>query len=277
MLAIWLQFLLPQHGLSRFLGWWANCRVVWIKNLIITQFVKSYGVDMQDAVQTDPLAYDSFNAFFTRTLKPQARPICAQADQYAMPADGRLVAAGAWQQQPPSLLIKGHQQTLAALLAEPSMPSDWYQGSYAVIYLAPKDYHRIHMPFAGKLLSMTFVPGRLFSVNEATAAHIPGLFARNERLICRFETEQGEMLVVMVGAMIVASMVTRWAGVIAPATKTLVRFDYRDQEISFQKGDELGYFQLGSTVILLTPHDGLQLQAFLGSDVKMGQCLWQAS
>lgn len=274
MLAIWLQFAVPQHALSRFLGWWANCRITWIKNLIIRGFVKRYVVDMSDAQQEDPCAYVSFNAFFTRQLKSMARPICHGDHQYAMPADGRLVALGSWQSQAPRLCIKGHEQSLAALIAEPELPSGWQQGSYAVIYLAPKNYHRVHMPFAGKLLSMTYVPGKLFSVNEATVAHIPGLFARNERLICRFATEQGELLVVMVGAMIVASMVTKWAGVIAPGGKVVQQFDYHDQSITFVKGDEIGYFQLGSTVIVINQQQHLRPIAPINEAVCMGQCLW---
>ncbi len=274
MFAIWRQFLVPQHGLSRFLGWWANCRVTWVKNLIILGFVKRYAVDMSDAEQSDPCAYVSFNAFFTRHLKSTVRPICQASNQYAMPADGRLVAAGVWHEQSPSLLIKGQEQVLSALIAESSLPADWQQGSYAVIYLAPKNYHRVHMPFAGTLTSMTFVPGRLFSVNEATAEHIPGLFTRNERLVCRFATEQGELIVVLVGAMIVASMVTRWAGIVAPGSKTPQRFDYSDQSIKLSKGEELGYFQLGSTVIVISQNKRLQLLAPINQAVSMGQCLW---
>lgn len=273
-LAIWLQFCLPQHALSRFLGWWANCRITWIKNLIIRRFVKRYEVDMNDAQLSDPCAFVSFNAFFTRHLKPAARPICAQSHHYAMPADGRLVAVGSWQSQSPQLLIKGHEQSLAALIAEPVLPAAWQQGSYAVIYLAPKNYHRVHMPFAGKLMSMAYVPGKLFSVNEATVAHIPGLFARNERLICRFATDQGELLVVMVGAMIVASIVTSWAGLIAPGGHGVQQFDYRDQSITLSKGEEIGYFQLGSTVIVINQNQHLNLITPINAAVCMGQSLW---
>lgn len=277
MLAIWIQYFLPQRILSSCLAAFANCRIGWVKNAIINCFASYYRVDMQDARLTNLSDYPSFNAFFTRALRADARPVCLLPQQYAMPADGKLVAAGSWQQNAPNLLIKNHRQSLVGLMAESALPESWTNGSYAVVYLSPRDYHRVHMPFDGSLLSMTFVPGRLFSVNESTVAAIPDLFSLNERLICRFATEQGELIVIWVGAMIVGSMVTRWCGVVAPGSSQPQTFDYAHQPLLFRKGEELGYFQLGSTVVVLTPGVELSLGAAVGQEVKMGQCLWGLS
>lgn len=246
------QYLLPQHLLSRAVGYLAHCRIAWIKNSFIQWFVRRYQVDMREALEQDPLQYATFNAFFTRALHPDLRMIAPGENTIASPADGAIsqigkIRAGRIFQ------AKGFDFDLCRLLGgDEKIAAPFHAGSFATIYLAPKDYHRVHMPCAGKLREMFYIPGQLFSVNTQSAARIPHLFARNQRVVALFDTPHGEMAIVLVGAMIVASIETIWAGLVAPArTRTIQHWRYTGTEIAFEKGDEMGRFQLGSTVLVL--------------------------
>lgn len=276
-LFILLQYLLPQHLLSRLAGSIASCEIRWLKNLLIRRFISAYGVDMTQALEPDPAAYPSFNAFFTRALRPDARPLPAAADAVLCPADGALSAIGAIAGDT-LIQAKGHNYTVTALLGgDPAHAALFHNGSFATVYLSPKDYHRVHMPLAGTLREMIHVPGKLFSVNQTTANNIPQLFARNERVVCLFDTEAGPMAVVLVGAMIVAAIDTVWAGQVAPAAHGPKISDYRQAspEIQLQKGLELGRFRLGSTAIVLFGPGRIAWRPELGAGtaVRMGEVL----
>ena len=279
----YLQYILPQRLLSRLVRGVANSRIRPLKNLLIKQFVKYFKVDMSQANQPDPLAYESFNAFFTRTLKPDARPIVREAFTLASPVDGTVsqfgkIKAGRLFQ------AKGFDYSLYELLGgSEQRAAPFLDGQFATIYLAPKDYHRIHMPLTGTLHEMVYVPGQLFSVNTATACNIPRLFSRNERVVCIFNTEYGPMAMILVGAMIVASIHTAWAGEVTPGLKREIQsWQYptsTTEAIVLQRGAEMGHFQLGSTVILLFPPDMMNWVSHLqASDVvHMGQHLGSLS
>lgn len=275
-LFIIVQYLLPHHLLSRLVGQLAETRIFWLKNLLIEQFVKHYKVDMSEALEEDIRGYPTFNEFFTRALKPGARTICDGEKSIACPADGAISQLGDIQDGK-IFQAKGHNYSLYTLLGgnnEDALP--FKNGKFATVYLAPRDYHRVHMPFDGKLIATHYIPGQLFSVNQTTAENVDGLFARNERLVCLFETEAGPMAVILVGAMIVAGIETVWAGQIAPPPKTVQtrRFD-QPQSVELKKGDELGRFKLGSTVILLFGEDAVEwLPAFdAGTQTRMGEAL----
>lgn len=249
---VWRQYGVPQHGLSRLAGWLANSETVWLKNYLIKSFLKRYTVNMLEAVEEDPFAYPSYNTFFTRHLKPETRPIEAHPASLVSPADATLYQCGKMDQET-LLKAKNHHHTLISLLGyKDSFSQDFESGYYFCFYLAPQNYHRVHMPLAGKLLKMRYVPGRLFSVSPLTATHVPQVFARNERLVLFFEGEKGLFSVILVGAMLVGSIHTAWAGQIAPSTlRHIKEVDYAQHPLSLQKGEEVGYFSLGSTVILL--------------------------
>lgn len=248
-----IQYLVPQHLLSRLVGWVAATRIDWIKNTFIGQFARRYQVDMSEAVEENPLAYENFNAFFTRALKPGARPIDTDSNSIVCPADGAISQLGDINGDA-VFQAKGHYYSLNELLGgSPERAAPFLNGKFATIYLSPKDYHRVHMPFTGTLREMIHVPGDLFSVNTRTAENVPRLFARNERVVAIFDTEIGPMAVVLVGAMIVASIETVWAGIVAPAQRQVRTTDYRQesrQPIVLEKGAELGRFRLGSTAII---------------------------
>jgi phosphatidylserine decarboxylase len=248
-----IQYFVPQHLLSRFVGWIAATRIAWIKNIFIGKFAANYRVNMSEAVEENPLAYENFNAFFTRALKDGARPIDTTPGSIACPADGAISQRGDIQGD---LLFqaKGHYFSLQELLggdAERARP--FQDGKFATVYLSPRDYHRVHMPYSGTLRETIYVPGDLFSVNTRTAANVPRLFARNERLVAIFDTDIGPMAVVLVGAMIVAGIEVVWAGRVAPASpRRLQHTDFRHaaQPVRLEKGAELGRFYLGSTAIV---------------------------
>ncbi len=232
---------------------------------------------MSEAAETDPLAYPTFNAFFTRALRTGARPLANDHGAVLCPADGAVSQLGTITDAG-LLQAKGSFYTAAALLASTEEAEAFDGGSFATIYLSPRDYHRVHMPVAGRLLSTRYVPGDLFSVNQATAEAIPGLFARNERLVCLFETEYGPMAVVLVGAMIVAGIETVWAGRACSTRERQIQFqDYTAAQpaVELAAGAELGRFYLGSTAIVLFAHGALELSGGLsaGTPVKMGQLL----
>lgn len=254
-LFVTLQYLVPQHGLSRLVGMLARSEVPWIKTTFINLFMKRFGIDLSEAQIEDADQFPSFNAFFTRALKADARPLEASGDnEIACPADGAVSQLGAIRANQ-IFQAKGHDYSLYDLLGgDSALASEFTNGQFATIYLSPRDYHRVHMPFTGTLRETRYVPGDLFSVNEATANGVPNLFARNERLVCIFDTEQGPMAAILVGAMIVAGIETVFSGQVTPLPKQVVTTDYlRTAPITLQKGDELGRFLLGSTVVMLFP------------------------
>ncbi|MAM37893.1 MAG: phosphatidylserine decarboxylase [Erythrobacter sp.] len=269
---IWLQHVLPHHVVSRSAGKIASSRTPWLKNLLIRRFVEAYDVDMSEAARSiDEFA--SFNDFFTRELKPGARPLGDASTQILSPADGAVSQIGRIEQGR-IFQAKGRHFTAAQLLGGDEKTAHRFDGgSFATIYLSPRDYHRVHMPAAGTLKSATYVPGELFSVNQVTAENVDGLFARNERLACLFDGPDGTFASVMVGAMIVAGIETVWSGLVETHNPHLVREDFASGEHSFSAGDEMGRFILGSTVVLLFEPGKVEWSAGLkaGDSVRMGQ------
>jgi phosphatidylserine decarboxylase len=272
-LFVWFQYLLPQHALSRLVLRATRVRAPRLKNALIRGFLKLYTIDMSEAAQTDPLSYGSFNEFFTRSLKADARAIAADPRAIACPVDGTVSEAG--QIDGDRLLqAKGRYYSLTELLASRAWAKDFDGGSFATLYLAPYNYHRVHMPLRGRLRETVFVPGRLFSVNAATASLVPRLFARNERVLILFDTACGQVALIMVGALNVGSIATVWAGDITPAARRTVSA-LPASDVALDKGEELGRFNMGSTVILLFQRDRARWHADLraGAVVKLGQSL----
>lgn len=272
-LFVWLQYVLPQHALSRLVLRATRVRSPGFKNNLIKGFLKLYTVEMSDALQPDPLQYASFNEFFTRALKPEKRPLAAAPDAIICPVDGTVSEAGRIDSD---LLLqaKGQRYSLATLLAGQPWAKHFEGGSFATIYLAPYNYHRIHMPLRGRLLNTVFVPGRLFSVNAVTARYVPRLFARNERVLTHFDTDHGEFALVLVGALNVGSIATVWAGDIAPSPHRVVSV-LAPQAVELERGAELGRFNMGSTVILLFEAGRAQWapEVKAGMPVRLGQSL----
>lgn len=275
-LFILMQYLVPQHLLSRIVGMVGRCRLKPVKGLFIRWFIGRYGVDMNEAAQPDPAEYDSFIDFFTRPLKAGIRPLVGDETMPVSPVDGEVSQAGRLEDD---LLLqaKGRQYSLRDLLGDDRHTETFCNGSFVTLYLAPGDYHRIHMPMAGTLTGMRYVPGSLFSVNHTTAQHVPGLFARNERVVCFFDTDLGPMAMVLVGAMIVAGIETVWSGEVCPAARGPFFKDYRDYSPAVQlgRGAEMGRFKLGSTVIVMFGPDAITFNERLkhGERVRMGQAL----
>lgn len=273
-----LQHLIPQHTLSRAAGWLAETEISWIKDPFTRWFAKRYGVNMAEALEEDPCAYSSFNDFFTRALKPGVRPISDQSDAIVCPADGAISQLGDIEYGR-IFQAKGQDYSLTELLGGDSQQARPFMGGkFATIYLSPKDYHRVHMPFGGKLRTMVHVPGDLFSVNEATANQVPRLFARNERVVAIFDTDIGPMAVVLVGAMIVASIETVWAGQITPVRKQIRTTHYPHTEsVELAKGEEMGRFKLGSTAIVLFGPDVITWEAgyLANTPTRLGEVLGQ--
>jgi phosphatidylserine decarboxylase len=272
-LFVWFQHALPHHGLSRLTLAATRVRTPWFRNLLIRGFLALFRVDLRDAAETDPYRYASFNEFFTRALRNDARPIAAGGADIACPVDGRVSECGALEGD--SLLqAKGRYYSVMELLAGQDWAARFRGGSFATIYLAPFNYHRIHMPARGRLLDTVYVPGRLFSVNAATARRVPRLFARNERVLTLFEGDFGPFAVVLVGALNVGSMATVWAGDITPAARRAVTH-IPAHETLLDKGAELGRFNMGSTVILLFQPGHARWRPTLaaGTVVRMGECL----
>lgn len=246
---VFLQHLIPQHFCSRLFARLADSRIKWLKNLLINWFIKHYRIDLQSAIKQRAEDFASFNEFFIRQLKPGARPLATEKNAVISPVDGSL---SQWGEISQGRLIqaKGFDYSLESLLADSKFAANFVSGQFATLYLSPKDYHRVHMPFAGELLEMTYVPGNLFAVNTATTNQIPAIFAKNERVICIFNTEIGKMAVILVGALLVAGIHTAWAGKVTPnQTKTVKSISY--EGLSLARGEELGYFCMGSTVIVL--------------------------
>lgn len=267
------QYLLPKQLLSEAMHRFMHIQVGWIKNNTIKALGKIYKIDLSDAQEQNIESYPHFNAFFTRALKPESRPIHSGDSVWVSPVDG-VISQSATIKDNKLIQAKCHEYTTEALVGgDISYAKKFKDGDFAVIYLSPKDYHRIHMPLKAQLISMTYVPGDLFAVNPATVNLVPGLFARNERLVLRFKTEQGHFCLIMVGAIFVGSMETVFQGKITPPYgATLQHWDYKDQNLNFEKGEEIGRFNMGSTVVLLTqqgqfPELGQQQTRF----IKMGE------
>ncbi len=279
-LFIALQYVLPHHTLSRLVGRLANCEHPGFKNALIRWFIRRFEVDMAQAERQNPEQYLNFNDFFTRALIEGARPIDDSQQGIACPADGAISQLGSIKHGR-IFQAKGHDFSLFELLGGDSeRAAPFMDGQFATIYLSPRDYHRVHMPFTGTLKEMVYVPGKLFSVNQTTAENVPELFARNERVVCLFDTAAGPMAVVLVGAMIVASIETVWAGEIAPVRPVLRSQLYGDNAqsvITLNKGDELGRFKLGSTAIVLFGPQACVWHNDLaaGTVVNMGQSIGQ--
>jgi len=272
------QYLLPHHALSGLMSKLTHCENKTWKNLFIREIIKHYGVNMDEALQPDINAYLSFNHFFTRELKPGVRPLADEQGAIASPADGVVSQAGNITDGN-IFQAKGKSFTAIDLLggsAERAAPFN--NGVFSTIYLSPKDYHRLHMPLTGTLREMVHVPGRLFSVNTATTRSVPGLFARNERVVAIFDTEAGPMALVLVGAIFVSSVETVWHGVVTPPTATEVKtWNYQDNAPTLQKGEEMGRFNMGSTIIVLFGKDAAQWAEGFSAErpVKLGEKVGQ--
>lgn len=271
---------LPKKALTELAGWAASRRGGWLTRSVIDLFVWYYKVDMSEAVKKETSAYPSFNDFFVRPLKEGARPIDNDPNLLIQPADGAVSQAGRIEENQ-IFQAKGHQYSLEALLAgDERRAADFYNGQFVTTYLAPRDYHRVHMPCNGILREMVYVPGDLYSVNPLTARNIPNLFARNERVICYFDTDFGPMVQILVGATIVGSIETVWAGTITPPREGVIkRWHYPAAEtegaVVLLKGDEMGRFKLGSTVINLFAKNKVMLSESLEAEAKtrLGQPL----
>lgn len=257
-MSLLLQHLLPRRALTELAGRAASARGGALTTWAIRRFIARYGVDMAEAAEPDPAAYPTFNDFFTRALRPDARPICSEAvAPWACPVDGAISQFGRIEGESGEAIFqaKGHTYSTVELLGgNAALAEPFRAGQFATLYLSPRDYHRIHMPVAGTLTRMLHVPGDLYSVNPATAAALPRLFARNERVVCLFETALGPFALVLVGATIVGSMQTVWHGVVNPPRPGGVReWQYLPGQIELARGAEMGRFLLGSTVVLLWP------------------------
>jgi len=270
------QYLMPKQAMTAFAGVVANWRGGARTTEIVRRFVAKYGVDMGEAAEPDIARYASFNDFFTRALKPGARPMAQSA--LVSPVDGAISQLGAITGDQ-IFQAKGHRYSTTALLGgDAALAAPFAGGHFATLYLSPKDYHRVHMPCGGRLTRMVHVPGALFSVNPVTARGVPGLFARNERVVCAFEGEAGPWILVLVGATIVGSMATVWHGVVNPPRACQLRewrYDGPAQTVRLAQGDEMGRFLLGSTVVLLFPPGPLRFDPSwrTGALVRMGEAM----
>ena len=272
-----LQELLPQHLLSRAMHRLARSETPWLRNLILRTVLKSYPqIDLAEAADPDPFAYPSFNAFFTRALRSGVRPLAGGERDLVSPVDGALSQLGTVRDGQ-LLQAKGMYYTASALLADESADTRYEGGGFACIYLAPYDYHRIHMPLAGRLTATRYVPGQLFSVNAATARTVTSLFARNERVVCEFDTELGPLAVVMVGALFVGSIETVFAGEVNPPARRggAVSSVAAGLGQSFARGAEIARFNMGSTVVVLLGNRATRFagQLLPGSTLRLGQAL----
>jgi phosphatidylserine decarboxylase len=249
-----MQHLLPRQPLTRMAGRFAAWEGGVLTQAAIRRFIDRYGVDMTEAADPQPQAYRTFNDFFTRALRPDARPL-ADAD-FVCPVDAAISQFGPIEHDQ-IFQAKGHRYSTTALVGgDAQLARQFDQGHFATLYLSPRDYHRIHMPCDGRLTRMIYVPGDLYSVNPLTTRHVPGLFARNERVVCVFDTAHGPFVNVLVGATIVGSMATVWHGVVnPPRTREVREWRYDSQDIVLRRGQEMGRFLLGSTVVMLFPKD----------------------
>ncbi len=273
-----IQHVLPHHLVSRAVHCFVESKIGWLKNGLIRGIVNHYDVDMSEAQEERIESYANFNEFFTRLLKEGARPLPEDPQAIVSPADGAISEIGNIDNGR-IFQAKGHDYSLIELLGgDIALGQEFMGGKFATIYLSPRDYHRVHIPAAGKLRRMIHVPGRLFSVNQGTVENIPNLFARNERVVSIFDTDKGPMAVIMVGAIIVASIETVWAGLVTPQRRQVRSFDYGEnsgQNIALERGEEVGRFKLGSTAIVLFGKDQVDwLENWqAGSPIKMGEAL----
>ncbi len=258
-LFIALQRILPKHFLSRVIAKLAESNNRVLKNFLIKQAIKTFNINMDEAISDELDSYQCFNDFFTRALKADARPLDMGEKVVTSPADGVISQAGKIRKNK-VLQAKNVDYSLARLVGKSDQAKQYENGIFATIYLSPKDYHRVHIPAEGQLLSTRYIPGELFSVNQQTAEMVPNLFARNERLVCEFKSQQlGHFSVIFVGAMLVAGIETVWGGMEQPGPGAVRENDYSEQNIHFSKGDEIGRFKFGSTVILLFPQNSITL------------------
>ncbi|ENV58227.1 archaetidylserine decarboxylase [Acinetobacter soli] len=264
------QSLVPQHQLSRVVGKLAESENLLVKTAVIQAFKSKYGIDLSIAQQADALKYKSFNEFFTRALKDGVRVVDNAQDSIVSPADGAISQIGSIDDGE-VFQAKGQSFSVEKLIGDPQLAQPFKHGQFATVYLSPRDYHRVHMPLTGRLTETLYIPGELFSVNQVTAENIPGLFARNERMVCLFDTELGRMAVVLVGAMIVAGIETVVTGKVKPTG----RLELNHHDVVLEKGDELGRFYLGSTAIVLFEKDKMawESQFKANSVVVMGERL----
>ncbi len=270
------QYPVPHHLLSRLMGLLTHSENKWIKLTFMRLIIKRFGINMDEVLEPDLEQYKHFNAFFTRALKADVRPIVKDSDKLACPVDGFVSQMGLIKNDQ-LFQAKGHNYSLTALLGgDDKWAKQFINGEYATMYLSPKDYHRMHMPCDAKLKEMRHIPGRLFSVNPKTVRTVPNLFARNERVVCLFNTPVGPMAMILVGAIFVASIETVWAGVITPPTHREIQtslYGKGFQEVTLRKGQEMGRFNMGSTVILLFAKDKMKWVEGLTSEthVQLGQ------
>ena len=271
-----LQHVLPQHALSRCLGAFGRSRSSWLKRLLIDGFIAAYAVDMSECEAAGAADFACFNDFFTRRLRDGTRPISKGAGQIVSPADGTVSQAGAIHHGQ-LLQAKGHRYSVADLLGDATFAESFSNGSFVTIYLAPHNYHRVHAPCDARLLASTEIPGRLFSVNALTERQIAGLFARNERLVLRLQTSFGECALVLVGALIVASIEMAWGD--GPVSPYRQRRQRMVKDVRFQRGDEIGAFLIGSTVIVLFPEQTVQIddRVATGATLEMGEPIAMAN
>jgi phosphatidylserine decarboxylase len=269
-----LFYILPHHAISWLMFKLARVRWTPMKNLIIRVYTRLNPVRMYEATEEDMFAYEHLNAFFTRALKPGVRPLEQDEDNWICPVDGSVSQAQAIEDGR-VFQAKGHDYSLLELVGgDTEMESTFKNGKFATLYLSPRDYHRIHMPASGKLRHMQYIPGRLFSVAPSVVNNIPRLFARNERVVCYFDTDQGPMGLILVGAINVSAMETVWHGLITSEAKAIKRFDYHDRDIVLERGEEMGRFNLGSTVIvLMTDQMDLDKDITTDREIKLGQSL----
>ncbi len=277
-LAVLPQYLMPKKLLTQFMGKLASTEGGSTTTAVIRWFIQRYGVNMAEAVNPDPASYKSFNEFFTRPLKLGARPLAA-AD-YLCPVDGAISQFGRIEKDQ-IFQAKGHSYSTTALVGgDAKLAAEFEGGHFACLYLSPKDYHRIHMPVAGTLRQMIYVPGDLFSVNPTTARGVPGLFARNERVVCVFDTAHGPFVNVLVGATIVGSMATVWHGQVnPPRLPDVTTWNYKSGQFGYDQGAEMGRFLLGSTVVMLWPNQPMNFNSAWkpGSAIRMGVAMAMAS
>lgn len=268
------QYILPKHLVSRLTGKLAAARAGILTTFLIKTFIKKFNIDMTEAKHSDPVYFKSFNDFFTRELRDDVRTIVEGDENLMMPVDGAVSQLGDIKSGR-IFQAKGHDFSLRELLGgRDDIAAPFDDGLFSTVYLSPKDYHRIHMPITGKLEQMVFIPGDLFSVNPLTAENVPNLFARNERAVAIFSTAIGPMAMVLVGATIVASIETVWAGTIAPSeNKEIQYWNYKDRDITIEKGAEMGRFKLGSTIVALFPKDTIRFAENLqaGSPTRLGE------
>lgn len=272
---VWRQHYLPQHWLTWLAGKCAHCKWPWFKDWAIKRFIRLYGVNLSEALVQDLNHYASFHEFFIRKLKADIRPVDFSTNTIVSPCDGTISQIGSINGDT-LIQAKGRHYTLTALLGDENLAHPFINGNFATIYLAPHDYHRVHMPYNGNLRHLCYIPGKLFSVNHETTQHVDELFARNERVVALFDSPQGNFAVILVGAMLVGSIYTHWSGQVTPhRAKKMVQIEYPhspDRHIALDKGEEMGYFSLGSTVILLfTNSVGWEEKIASQSKIVVGQ------